>query len=65
MKILKASSLPLVAVLNARSLYNKHGSFKTLMDELGIEAGIISEREDQPLDKLLKMNNYKVHSYRR
>jgi hypothetical protein len=68
LKILKASSLPLVAVLNARSLYNKNESLKTFMTELGIEAGIISEtweRDDQPLDKLLNMNNYKVHSHRR
>ena len=28
LKILKASSLPLVTVLNSRSLYNKHENFK-------------------------------------
>ena len=44
MKVLKASSLPLVTVLNARSLYNKKSNFKTLMTELGIEAAIISEK---------------------
>ena len=38
------------------------------MTELGIEAGIISEtweREDQPLEKLLQMSNYKIHSHKR
>ena len=33
-KILKASSLPLVAVMNARSLHNKADNFKTFMKEL-------------------------------
>ena len=67
-KILQASSLPLVTVLNARSLYNKHFNFKKFVSELGIEAAIISEtweREDKPLDQLLQMGNYKVHSHRR
>ena len=67
-KILEASSLPLVAVLNARSLYNKSDNFKTLLSELGIEVSIISEtweREEQSLESLLQMSNYKVHSYRR
>ena len=38
------------------------------MNELGIEAAIVSEsweQEDKPLAELLNMNNYKVHSYRR
>ena len=57
-KILEASSLPLVAVLNARSLYNKSDNFKTLLSELGIEVSIISEtweREEQLLESLLQM----------
>ena len=68
LKVLKASSLPLVAVLNARSLYNKAGNFKIFMNELGIEAAIVSEsweREELSLKSLLKMQNYKIHSYRR
>ena len=57
-KILKASSLPLITVLNARSLYNKNLNFKKFMTELGIEAAIVSERlewEDKPLADLLNM----------
>ena len=42
-KILKASSLPLVTLLNARSLYNKADNFKKFTEELGIEVAIISE----------------------
>ena len=67
-KVLKASSLPLIALMNARSLYNKAGNLKKFMTELGIEAAIVSEtweREDQPLDKLLDLRNYKIHSHRR
>ena len=68
LKVLKASSLPLVTVLNARSLYNKHDNFKTFLTELGVEAAIVSEtweREDKPLEDLLQMTKYKVHSHRR
>ena len=68
LKVLKASSLPLVTLLNAQSLYNKHENFKTFMTELGIEAAIVSEtweRDDKTLDNLLQMSNYKVHSHRR
>ena len=68
LKVLQASSLPLVSVLNARSIYNKKDSFKTLLHELGIEAAIVSEsweREDLSLEDLLQMDDYKVHSYKR
>ena len=37
--ILKASSLPLTAVLNSRICYNKPNNLKTFLNELGIEAG--------------------------
>ena len=65
MKVLQASTLPLIGVLNARSLYNKCENFQTLLKELGIEAGIISERwerEEISLETQLGLNNYKVHS---
>ena len=67
-KILKASSLPLVAVLNARSCYNKPENLKKFLNELGTEVGIVSEtweREELSLENVLQMGNYKVHSYRR
>ena len=68
MKILQASSLPLVAVLNARSLYNKPVNFKTFLNEMGIELSIVAEtweREEISLETLLNIPNYKIHSYRR
>ena len=67
-KILKASSLPLVAVLNARSAYNKPENINKFLNELGIEVLMISEtweREELSLENLLQLPNYKVHSYRR
>ena len=66
-KIRKASSLPLVSVMNVRSLYNKPENFKTLVKELGLEASIISEtweREEMSLQALLGQN-FKIHSYKR
>ena len=68
LKVLSASSLPLVAVLNARSLYNKAENFKIFMKELGVEVGIISEtweRDEISLQNLLELQNYKIHSYKR
>ena len=68
MKILQASSLPLVGLLNARSLYNKADNLKTLLNELGLEIAIISEsweRDETPLDGLLQLKNYKIQSYKR
>ena len=63
-KILQASSLPLISVLNSRSLYNKNENFKTLINELGIEAAIVSEsweREEIPLKNLLQLNTQVSH----
>ena len=68
MKILQASSHPLVGLLNARSLYNKADNLKTLLNELGLEIAIISEgweRDETPLDDLLQLKNYKIQSYKR
>ena len=53
-----ASSLPLVSVLNARSLYQKKDNFKSFINELGIELAIISEtweRDEENLDTLLEL----------
>ena len=55
-------------MLNSQSLYNKASNFKALLTELGIEAAIVSESwelENNPLEKLLQMKNYKIHSYKR
>ena len=43
-------------------------NFKLLLNELGIELGIVVEtweREELPLENLLHMQNYKIHSYTR
>ena len=42
-KIESASTLPLISVMNARSLYQKRNNFKTLVNELGLELAIVSE----------------------
>ena len=54
--------------MNARSLYNKADNFKQFLSELGVEVAIVAEtweREEQSLEDLLQLPNYKVHSYRR
>ena len=38
-----SSNLPLIAVLNARSLYNKAENFKDFIEELGVEVALVSE----------------------
>ena len=63
-----ASSLPLVSVLNARSLYQKKDNFKSFINELGIELAIILEtweRDEENLDTLLELENHKILSYKR
>ena len=67
-KILQASTLPLLGILNARSCYNKPDNLKKIIKELGIEGLIISEtweREEQSLDSLLGISKFKIHSYKR
>ena len=62
-KIVKASSLPLVAVLNARSAYNKSENLKNFLNELGIEVAMILEtweREELSLENLLQLPIYKL-----
>ena len=66
LNILKATSLPLICALNARSLYNKSKNFKTFLTELGVEVAIVSEtweRDEQSLKQLLNTENLKVESY--
>ena len=66
LRICQASTLPLVAVLNARSLYNKPTNFKQLLTELGLELITVAEsweREELSLENLLKLESYKIHSY--
>ena len=67
-KFKQANALPLVMVTNARSLYPKPDNLKTLLTELGIEIAIVSEtweRERESLETLLKLQNYKIISYKR
>ena len=63
-----ATSLPLICVANARSLYNKSTNFKHILHELGVEIALISEtweREELSLEDLLNLQQFKVISYRR
>ena len=67
-KVQNSSCLPLISLLNARSLYLKKLSFKKFIMELGVEIAIVSEtweRENESLEKLLQLNNYKIISYKR
>ena len=67
-KASKASTLPLTAVCNARSLYNKNDNFKRFLTELGIEVAVVSEtweRRNFFLQDLLKLTNHKIVSYYR
>ena len=51
--------------LNPRSIYNKQNEFHTLVSELSIELICISEsweRENQTLDELIQLEDYKVIS---
>ena len=38
-----SSNLPLIAIMNARSLYNKAENFKDFIEELGVEVALVSE----------------------
>ena len=63
-----ATSLPLICVANARSLYNKSTNFKHILHELGVEIALISEtweRQELSLNELLNLQQYKVISYKR
>ena len=57
-KFEQASSLHLISVLNARSLYPKKDNFKSFVTELGIEIALVSEtweREEESLEELLQL----------
>ena len=61
----QALKLPKVLNVNPRSIYNKKNEFCTFIDEQMIELACISEsfeRENLTLDKLLKLENFKVIS---
>ena len=61
----QALKLPKVLNVNPRSIYNKKNEFCTFIDEQMIELACISEsfeRENLTLEKLLKLENFKVIS---
>ena len=67
-RINTATSLPLICVANARSLYNKSTNFKHILHELGVEIALISEtweRQELSLDELLNLQQHKIISYKR
>ena len=61
----QALSLPKVLNINPRSIYNVIAEFVTFIEEEMVDLICISEsweREDQTLDKVIKIDNYKVIS---
>ena len=61
-------SLPLVLVLNARSVYNKADNLRHLLHTICPDICLVSEswsREDKPVEKLLSSTRYKSVGYHR
>ena len=61
--VLQALNLPSVTNINPRSIYNKADEFLTLVDQYESEVIFMSETWDrisQPLEKLIKLENYKI-----
>ena len=61
--LLKAIDLPSVMNINPRSVYNKVNEFLTLVDQYESDLICMSETWDrisQPLENLIKMDNYRV-----
>jgi hypothetical protein len=64
-KLVQAFDLPKVLNLNPRSIYNKINEFVTFVDEEEIDLVCMSEsweRENLTLDKVIKMDDFKVLS---
>ena len=64
-KVFQALSLPRVLNLNPRSIYNKIDEFVEFVKEEEVDLICMSEsreREEQTLDKVIKIDGYKVIS---
>ena len=64
-KLFQALNLPTICNLNPRSIYNKVNQFKTFVTQEDIDLVFISEsweRENLPLENLIKMEDYEVVS---
>ena len=64
-KLIQALSLPKVLNINPRSIYNKHVEFVTFVKEEIVDLICMSEsfeREDLPLEELIKIENFRVIS---
>ena len=64
-KLVQALSLPKVLNINPRSIYNKHAEFVTFVKEEIVDLICMSEsfeREDLPLEELIKIENFRVIS---
>ena len=63
--LLQSMELPVVMNINPRSIYNKTEEFQLLLDQYQAEVICMSEsweRSNLPLDKLLKLDNFKIIS---
>ena len=62
-RILEATNLPSMLILNPRSIYNKENEFWIMMEQLETDICYMSEswdRENLPLELLLKHDGYKI-----
>ena len=62
-RILEATQLPVIMLLNPRSIYNKLEEFRTMMEQMEVDICAISEswdRENLPIENILQMEGYKI-----
>ena len=62
-RILEATNLPTMLLLNPRSIYNKADEFRTMIEQLEVDICFISEswdRESLPLEEVINMEGYKI-----
>ena len=62
---LQSAVLPVVMNINPRSIYNKCDEFSLLLEQYAAEVICVSEsfeRDNLPLDKLLKLEDYEIIS---
>ena len=61
--VLQSVNLPVIININPRSLYNKSDEFSLSLEQYSADVICVSEsweRENMPLDQLLKLDNYEI-----
>ena len=62
-RILEATNLPTMLLLNPRSIYNKADEFRTMIEQMEVDICFISEswdRDNLPLENIIKMEGYRI-----